>query len=635
MLTAARLKQILAEIRRVNVGVVGDFCLDVYWILDLEAGEESVETGLTTRPVREQRYSLGGAGNVIANLSALGAGNTFAFAALGHDPFGAEMLAKLDDLAVERGGSVICADAAAWQTLAYCKPYVDNREQARLDLGNFNALPDALACKLIENLEGTLPELDVVIVNEQVERGIHTPCLQGELRSLMRRHPEKTFLFDGRHVTEAYPEACLKINASEAVRLCGMARAPREPVPREEAERAARELFSRTGKTVFVTRGDRGCILCDGEGTDRVPGLHVVGPTDPVGAGDSFLAALAASIAAGATHREAMRIANFAARVTVKKLKRTGTASPAEILQVGETPHYVHDPEIADDPRRAQRLPGTYIEVVHPLPADLRIECAIFDHDGTISTLRQGWEEVMAPMMVRAILGSHHETADEGLYRSVVARVDEYIDQTTGIQTLAQMRGLTELVREFRLVPENEILDMHGYKTVYNRTLQEKVTRRLERLRSGELSREDFSIKNAIRFVEALHARGIRCFLASGTDERDVIAEARAMGYAELFTGGIFGSVGDLNRDAKEVVLERILDRVDDLRGRVITFGDGPVEMRETRLRGGLAAGVASDEIRRFGLNAAKRSRLIRAGAGLIVPDFSQMDRLLRLLNLQ
>ena len=64
------------------------------------------------------------------------------------------------------------------------------------------------------------------------------------------------------------------------------------------------------------------------------------------------------------------------------------------------------------------------------------------------------------------------------------------------------------------------------------------------------------------------------------------------------------------------------------------TFGDGPVEIRETRKRGGVAVGVASDEVRRFGLNAAKRSLLLRAGADLIVPDFTQRPQLLATLGL-
>ena len=67
---------------------------------------------------------------------------------------------------------------------------------------------------------------------------------------------------------------------------------------------------------------------------------------------------------------------------------------------------------------------------------------------------------------------------------------------------------------------------------------------------------------------------------------------------------------------------------------QLLTFGDGPVEMRETRKRGGVAVGVCSDEVRRFGFNRAKRRRLIRGGAHLLVPDYSDLPSLLRVLGI-
>ncbi len=57
--------------------------------------------------------------------------------------------------------------------------------------------------------------------------------------------------------------------------------------------------------------------------------------------------------------------------------------------------------------------------------------------------------------------------------------------------------------------------------------------------------------------------------------------------------------------------------------------------MRETQKRGGMTVGIASNELRRYGLNQSKRTRLIKAGADIIVPDFSQADRLLELLNIK
>jgi phosphoglycolate phosphatase-like HAD superfamily hydrolase len=158
---------------------------------------------------------------------------------------------------------------------------------------------------------------------------------------------------------------------------------------------------------------------------------------------------------------------------------------------------------------------------------------------------------------------------------------------------------------------------------------------REEKYAKGELSLEDFTLKNAVPFLQKFHDAGIKLYLASGTDEADVKSEARVLGYDHLFEGRIYGAVGDITKEAKKIVLDRILDSIGESAfGKVVTFGDGPVEMRETNKRGGIAIGVASNEPRRYGLNENKRTRLIKAGADIIIPDFSQLAQILSLLNI-
>jgi phosphoglycolate phosphatase len=67
---------------------------------------------------------------------------------------------------------------------------------------------------------------------------------------------------------------------------------------------------------------------------------------------------------------------------------------------------------------------------------------------------------------------------------------------------------------------------------------------------------------------------------------------------------------------------------------QLLAFGDGFVEIEETRRAGGVAVGVASDEEARRGVNAWKRARLIRAGADIIIGGYRQQDELLALLGL-
>jgi len=112
--------------------------------------------------------------------------------------------------------------------------------------------------------------------------------------------------------------------------------------------------------------------------------------------------------------------------------------------------------------------------------------------------------------------------------------------------------------------------------------------------------------------------------------------ESSVLGYDFLFEGRIYGATGDINKEAKKMVLDRILDSIGvSEAGSIVTFGDGPVEIRETHKRGGITVGVASNELRRYGLNPTKRTRLIKAGADIIVHDFSQPDLLYGLLNIR
>jgi phosphoglycolate phosphatase-like HAD superfamily hydrolase len=197
------------------------------------------------------------------------------------------------------------------------------------------------------------------------------------------------------------------------------------------------------------------------------------------------------------------------------------------------------------------------------------------------------------------------------------------------------MKGLIDLIKEFGCVPQEEMLNEPGYKQIYNEELLGMVREREEKFVKGELAVEDLTLKGVLPFLQRLYDAGIKLYLASGTDVEDVKSEAHVLGYDHLFEGRIYGSVGDINKEAKKIVLDRILDSIGETAfDNIATFGDGPVEIRETNKRGGITVGVASNELRRYGLNYKKRTRLIKAGADIIIPDFSQSSCLIDLLNI-
>jgi phosphoglycolate phosphatase-like HAD superfamily hydrolase len=424
------------------------------------------------------------------------------------------------------------------------------------------------------------------------------------------------------------------LNEREVMKASGKPVEATVAVALEDLVQRAQNLCERWKSPLIVTRGERGCLVFPDDEPRQIFGLHLPGPTDPVGAGDTFSSALAAIISTGASLTEAASMANIAAAVTAQKLFQTGTASRDEILELGSKADCVFYPELAQSPHRARFVNESEIEMItEQLPA-LNIRHAVFDHDGTISTLREGWEKIMEPMMIKSIFGKQHGTADEMIFHRVRNGVRELIDRTTGIQTISQMGELVHLVRHFGFVPEGEILSPSEYKSIFNEELIALVNARLAKLDSGELAISDFTLKGAVPFLRALKEEGVLLYLASGTDEEDVKREAERLGYADVFDNRIYGSIGEVAKDAKKVVIERIFNEVGGAADQLAVFGDGPVEMREAKRRGAVAIGVASDELRRFGMNPGKRSRLVRAGAGVLVPDFSQWQKLWEVLRL-
>ena len=610
--------------------VLGDFCLDAYCFLDPSASEKSVETGLPTEPVRFMKFAPGGAGNVAVNLKALGASKVYALGVIGDDLFGREYRRLLNSSGVDT--AFLLAQSEDWATCVYTKLYEGDRERPRLDFGCFNRLSSRSVATIIGSLQNLLSRVNLILVNQQLARGIHTPEFREELKKVIRSNRERIFLLDSRNFNEEYDGTLRKLNDREAARSAGFAPDAFDYRNEEGVREAAKILYERWKTPLFVTRGDRGSLVYDGTDFRGIPGFHIIDKIDTVGAGDSMFAGIASGLAAGLPAQQALYFASLVAGVTIRKLFQTGTATEEEVRTLGKNHDFRLDPEKAESELGKKLWKETDIEILR-LPAKRPLRYAIFDHDGTVSTLREGWERVMEPVMVRSILGEMHENVDGGLVRKVSAEIREFIDKTTGLQTLVQMMSLVRLIRDLGLVPHEKIASAHEYKRRYLDELNKIVKDRILRLERGELSVADFTIKGVIPFLENLRQRDVTLFLASGTDEEDVRREARALGYEEFFNGGIFGAREDVTKEPKKIVLDMVLDTIGRENGNgIVTFGDGPVEIRETWKIGGITVGVASDEVRRFGLNREKRKRLVLAGADLIIPDFSQWKSLADLL---
>ncbi|MCD4751930.1 MAG: HAD hydrolase-like protein [Anaerolineaceae bacterium] len=260
-------------------------------------------------------------------------------------------------------------------------------------------------------------------------------------------------------------------------------------------------------------------------------------------------------------------------------------------------------------------LKNTQIEIIKDSKPRGQIRFAIFDFDGTISTLREGWQDVMQKMMMEFLRLTPRCENDEMLS----AVVKETIDVSTGKQTIYQMISLRDMV----LARGGEALEAKAYKAIFNTRLLAHIEHRVEGVRSGRIAPESMMVPGALNMLDAMRERGVPCFLASGTDQPYVLAESSALGVDTYFEE-IYGALENFQDYSKRMVIERIIQE-NDLRGaELVGFGDGFVEIEDVNTAGGIAVGVASDEVNRKGVNKWKRERLVRAGADIIIPDFQE-----------
>ncbi len=252
-----------------------------------------------------------------------------------------------------------------------------------------------------------------------------------------------------------------------------------------------------------------------------------------------------------------------------------------------------------------------------------RIRAAILDWDGTISTLRCGWEEVMEPMMAEMIDPS-------GTDEAVREEVRRYVDESTGIQTVFQMQWLEERVRSFGRNPV--VHDAWWYKDEYNRRLMERVEGRVRALETGEKTPEDFTIAGSRAFLSMLRDEGVSLYVASGTDHADVVREVEALGFTAFFDR-IAGAPWRQAACSKEAVIRDLLAARTVPPEALLLAGDGKVEIRLGKEAGAFALGVASDERQRSGENERKRRRLEAAGADAIIGDFTDLPAIRELLG--
>jgi len=332
VLSRARLVELLEKIQGVRIGVAGDFCLDRYGIASV--GGQSRETGNRIVRIVEHCFSPGGAANVAWNVAELGA-RCVALTILGKDAFGEVLRDLLAQKRVDASRILYDPDR---RTPSFEKIRVSDgasSREERWDVVNRRPISPDIEARYAAALEAA-GELDCLIVADYDEAGsgILTPPALDRIAQIGRRDRVR-LLATSRLRIGAFRPATAVVNEYEAAMAAGLAGAGLfEPVDEESLDRAGRELARRNGRTAFVTVGKSGMVVYEPNGDRaRVPTVEPAGEMDIVGAGDTALAAVAASLCAGASPVEAAEMGNVAANVSIRKIGITGAASPEEILR--------------------------------------------------------------------------------------------------------------------------------------------------------------------------------------------------------------------------------------------------------------------------------------------------------------
>ena len=619
------LSSYLDSTKPISIAVIGDICLDLAYKVTTDGAEVSVETGLQTFSVLQTQPELGGACNVAVNCKTLGADRVDIYGVVGPDFFGDLILQKLKESGIGTEG--IIRQSTSWSRHVYHKVFEMGKEHPRFDSGNFNELSEESQQSLFSLFTETLEQYDAVLINEQVPKGLHTQAFQKQLNSIIEKsHPFILWFADCRKLNDVYRNVIHKLNEQEGRLIHGKA----NEIQREELALFLTQHFQ---NPVIMTLGSNGALVADGDKVTRIPGIHFSGLIDSVGAGDAFLAGLALAKCRKASIEEAAMVGNLSAGVSLTVLYACGHPTREEVLALAEKADWRYHPEIALDARAAIYHADTPIEIVENVGLRDFPKVAIFDHDGTISTLRQGWEHVMEKTMLEAITSDRYSSLSVAELASIKKEIQTFIDRTTGIQTIEQMHHLVDLVKLHEYVPQHKILSAKEYKELYNTALLQMIETKVKALKAGKLDPSDLTIKGSVSFLHYLAEKGTKLYLASGTDQEDVQKEAHLLGYGHLFEGRIFGSISVVGEDPKRMVIKQIVSSLSVDPSQCVIFGDGPVEMREGRKQGLLCIGLSSDEVQRYGFNPAKRSRLILAGASLLLPDFSYQRELCALLG--
>ena len=313
-----KLNKLILNYKKIGIAVIGDIMLDDYIIGNVE--RISPEAPVPVVSVKEERFVLGGAGNVINNLATLGV-KTFCYGVIGDDSEGDRLKKSLKLLGVNTDGVIRSEDRP---TIVKKRVLGGNQQLLRIDWEDPSNINEILEDAILDNLKKNIEEIDAIILSDY-DKGVLTERVAKEIIKLARKY-NKIVTVDPKpsNIMNYYNASSITPNRKEAY---------------ESANLPKKTNIDIVGKTLrdnlqldnlLLTRSEEGVSIYTEDGITNIP-TFAKEVYDVTGAGDTVISVYTLSKAAGASWEEAAKIANIAAGIVVGKVG-TSTVTGEEIL---------------------------------------------------------------------------------------------------------------------------------------------------------------------------------------------------------------------------------------------------------------------------------------------------------------
>lgn len=321
-LTKTRATEILSRARDCRIVVLGDVMLDEFIWGDVT--RISPEAPVPVVNIRRESTRLGGAANVVANVSALGA-TASVIGVVGADAAAEKLRDGLRRTGDVQTDAMLIEDEDRPTTIKL-RIIAHNQMVVRADREQRGHVNGQVEAGIINAAKEAIAGAQALVISDY-DKGVITPKVLSELLPLA--YGRIPVLVDPkiRNFDSYTPANLVTPNHHEALKVSNL-----EDDNDETLQQAARLIRNRLScDAVLITRGESGMMLVEGDAPPVYVDTAAREVFDVTGAGDTVIATLAAALAAGASMTEAAVLANQAAGIVVGKVG-TATASAEEVL---------------------------------------------------------------------------------------------------------------------------------------------------------------------------------------------------------------------------------------------------------------------------------------------------------------